>query len=95
MNRRLRSTQFDDIATVPGVPLLTFSGKYKHLNFKDWEVTQIGVAGADVTGITPNTPKNVLAHGVQDDLLQGEAYVVVDDVKSFDLKKFYFACVVE
>lgn len=92
----LTQLQFDDLTTVPEVPLLTPTGEYKQLDFENFEVVQLGVGGLVLIGIIAQSPPNVIGNGLQDSLLQGPPVIKTGKgVKSFDLESFYFGCVLD
>lgn len=73
-------------------------GQYKELDFQGMLTTELGVAGIIAAGLVPNSASNVAASGFYSQLLNGQPALSADydgsDVSFFDLKSFYYGCVV-
>ena len=59
---------------------------YKKLDFTGFEVTNAGLLGLVLLGLVPKSEPNVIASGLQAELLTGPATIkTTGDVKSFRL----------
>ncbi|KAK3196256.1 hypothetical protein K4F52_000636 [Lecanicillium sp. MT-2017a] len=87
---------FDDAPYLPLLPLLSPTGKYKELDFTGFEITNAGLFGFVLLGVDAQSKPNVIASGLQAELLTGPATIkTTGRTKSFDLKKFYWGCVLD
>jgi len=78
---------------------LTTVGEYKDLYYSGQLLTNLGVAGVRLAGVIPQSGDQVSATGIQGQALAGRAALLAQydgsETETFDLKKFYYGCVLK
>lgn len=84
---------FDDLTAIPAVSEVNPVGVYKGLDWAALDVLSAGAAGI-ATGVLPQSGDIVAENAITNTLLEGGISITASSVKSFDLQKLYFGCVI-
>ncbi|EHK97891.1 hypothetical protein GLAREA_06337 [Glarea lozoyensis ATCC 20868] len=86
---------FQDLTALPALSQINPIGTYKGLQYRSFNLLQVGLLGAipPPVGINPPSPFNVAANSITGTILTGSPAFIASSVKSFDIYSTYIACV--